>query len=275
MLPIPPIAPAPSVSKNEEGAVCVGVKRSVPDSSRALLHEHSLPWLASSVPDDSTPIKQLAWLDASNHHTMNVRPIRRALIKAMERKKILKQEGPLRVLELGAGASTLFVRREMHGVVAPMRMEWVGVDTDANVARDINRRLREAGESDAVVVHACVGETGKFGRPKDASRWSAYAYHFLYMHAHGWIPDVVINDGRWRVASAAISMALWPRSVLVWDDYWNRKQYHVFHKAQHHLLITRPFPRLMQALVVRERPDCKEDTQALWDVWQHTKQEMD
>ncbi len=76
--------------------------------------------------------------------------------------------------------------------------------------------------------YADVGPVRKWGAPVDnqaAGRWNTY-YTSVWKKVAG-KPDLVLVDGRWRVACVARAIIECPGSTIVIHDFWPRRNYHV------------------------------------------------
>ena len=81
-------------------------------------------------------------------------------------------------------------------------------------------------------IVADIGPTGPLGRPVDRSHmhnWPDYAVAvWRNLKADGRTPDVVLIDGRFRVACfLASAMNLPAGAAILFDDYEGRSRYHV------------------------------------------------
>ncbi|MCA8411568.1 class I SAM-dependent methyltransferase [Burkholderia multivorans] len=127
-------------------------------------------------------------------------------------------------LEYGCGGSTVLAAKA--GV-----KHIFGVDT----ARDWIEAVRENTKGfDAQInlSHCDVGELKDWGFPVDDSRVKDFhRYAVLPWEAAekaGRVPDLVLIDGRFRVASFLYSLLSAPPGMtILFDDYTNRPQYHV------------------------------------------------
>lgn len=134
-------------------------------------------------------------------------------------------------LEYGSGGSTRVAATHVNEIVS--------VETDAVYARAVREEVRHANpETRLRLVHADIGLTASWGIPfvkiptqRRARRWVAYPdapWVTGLLPAHG--PDLILVDGRFRVASCARSlMALPERSecLILVDDYAVRPEYWV------------------------------------------------
>lgn len=128
------------------------------------------------------------------------------------------------ILEYGMGGSTVFAAGMEHKKV-------YSVENSASWFRmmqeyfDQNKPLAEL-----QMHYVDVGEVKKWGRPKDDSGWRNYhKYPLSVWDIPEFVsPDVVLIDGRFRVGCffATIFRCAKPATIL-FDDYVNRKQYHI------------------------------------------------
>lgn len=80
-----------------------------------------------------------------------------------------------------------------------------------------------------------IGPIGDWGTPKDRSKNHLWPNYALSPHVHGPKPDLILIDGRFRVASSLISAMEAPTARLLIHDYIIRPQYHLL---KHFLNIT-------------------------------------
>ncbi len=127
-------------------------------------------------------------------------------------------------LEYGAGGSTFHAAR--FGVPAIFSVEsdfaFLSGVWDAFLSMDTPSKL--------VTYHANVGPTKEWGYPVDSSsaqKWPAYAGGVWdRLTADGASPDLVLIDGRFRVACFCTSMlAANPGTKVLFDDYIDRQHY--------------------------------------------------
>lgn len=128
------------------------------------------------------------------------------------------------ILEYGSGGSTVMAS-EMPGktifsvessrVWTKMMRAWFEQEQPASMP---------------VMKHANIGATGKWGTPKDGSAYQRYhLYPLSIWDTEGFKhPDVILVDGRFRVACALTAMLRCTRkTTLLFDDYEGRKGYHI------------------------------------------------
>lgn len=130
-------------------------------------------------------------------------------------------------LEYGSGGSSLMVAQA--GVKSIY-----SVDTDKQFLKAVRQRLLEDGipRRRYIPIYADIGATKEWGRPVDESHardWPAYCTApWEKLLKTGERPDLVLIDGRFRVASFLITMLMAPPGcVILFDDYVDRPEYHV------------------------------------------------
>lgn len=127
------------------------------------------------------------------------------------------------VVEYGAGGSTLLALKSKAAKI-------ISIESDPKWVRRLRRHWRvRMGELLGRLTLRCVniGPVKKWSRPKDeATRhlWPKYT-------KAPWqktIPsaDLVLVDGRFRVASIAQAAIHAPNATIVVHDFWNRPYYH-------------------------------------------------
>jgi len=119
--------------------------------------------------------------------------------------------------EWGSGSSTVWVNRmtECVGQVAETDAAWAKISDDAT-----NDRIN--------VLHIDLGPVGDWGRPLSYDRSDSFQDYLSAPFRGGFSPDVVLIDGRFRVAcflSALLHTK--PGAKIIFDDYVNRPHYHV------------------------------------------------
>ena len=120
-------------------------------------------------------------------------------------------------LEFGSGESTLFADKAGVSKIVSVETDPLWVST-----------LEKLTSSRVSFIRVDLGPVGRWGRPIDYSFHSRFS-HYLDDPFDGDLqPDLVLIDGRFRVASflATLRMVA-PGSVIVFDDYVKRPEYHV------------------------------------------------
>jgi hypothetical protein len=133
------------------------------------------------------------------------------------------------ILEYGSGGSTRFAAQLPGKTV-------FSVESDADFLADLQDWLDlEPRPATVHLHHADIGATGKWGAPTDEAsfrKWPSYAQSVWdrpdFRH-----PDVVLVDGRFRLACMATVLARITRPVVMLvDDYRERPAYHRFESLQ-------------------------------------------
>ena len=128
-----------------------------------------------------------------------------------------------RVVEYGAGGSTMMaVRAGVHTYTVESDSAWI--------ARLRSRPIvvQAEGTGRLTLTRVDIGPVKGLGKPADDSKrenWPLYA-------AAPWdakqTPDLVLIDGRFRVACILQAVLHAPRDCIVFaHDFWNRPRYHV------------------------------------------------
>lgn len=129
-------------------------------------------------------------------------------------------------LEYGSGGSTMLAHRHVKTLVS--------VESDKRFLTAVAQRLQEqpAG-AEVKLIHAAIGLTEQWGypvfttvTPRRVQRWRTYPQApWSYFRARNLQPDLILVDGRFRVACALESLLqLTPESgcrILI-DDYGER-----------------------------------------------------
>lgn len=138
-----------------------------------------------------------------------------------------------RYLEFGTGGSTY--------TAAKVGVELVAIDSDREFLDAVRKKIADGGFADPnkqTYVHADIGTTGGRGRPlhwkkADPARldqFRRYSDPPAPCFNGGTTPDLVLVDGRFRVACALKALRMlqgrqgWTLAV---DDFVPRRQYHV------------------------------------------------
>ncbi|WP_134724544.1 hypothetical protein [Paracoccus luteus] len=131
--------------------------------------------------------------------------------------------GARRIVEYGAGGSTLFAARHTDA-------DLVSIESDETWARDIRDWMDRLGcARDGIDLRwVDVGPVGKWGMPTGPAAFRKFPNYALAPWAgDAPMPDLVFIDGRFRLGCFAATLlhATAPVTVL-WDDYGDRTAYH-------------------------------------------------
>lgn len=132
-----------------------------------------------------------------------------------------------RYLEYGSGGSTVSAKK--------LAKAFISVDTDPFMVKAVRRKVGKLAP-DQHLLYANIGWTGIHGFPVFRSenaarrkRWKAYVELPWHRTDRSHPPDLVLVDGRFRVAAALTSCARLAgalESRIVVDDYISRPWYH-------------------------------------------------
>jgi hypothetical protein len=146
-------------------------------------------------------------------------------------------------LEYGSGGSTVLANQ----VVANL----VSVDSDASFLADVRRKLEQNDRRAMTkLIHVNIGLTQHWGMPvftkptrRRVRRWEEYAKApWRYFRTIGQQPDLILVDGRFRVAcvlESLLSLAPLSTTQILLDDYVGRPEYEVVEEYAHVELVGR------------------------------------
>lgn len=146
-------------------------------------------------------------------------------------------------LEYGSGGSTVMAAR--------LGKSFISVDTDKLFLRSVNKKIGPRFPTQQL-IHADIGLTGPWGKPlcrkhpssRRLRKWRAYAETPWRFVSNGHLPDLVLVDGRFRVAATLTCFAhlrTSPAARILVDDYIDRPYYHIVEK---HANLTDVFGRM-------------------------------
>lgn len=119
--------------------------------------------------------------------------------------------------EYGSGESTLYVS---EASTSPIR----SIETDPKWVDLVRGKLPRRGE----IVRVDLGPTGRWGRPDTFDQADQFMTYISAPFAGGYSPDLVLIDGRFRVACFLYSVLhSAPGTKIVFDDYVTRPFYHI------------------------------------------------
>lgn len=139
--------------------------------------------------------------------------------------------------EYGLGASTLWMDRHTDAHV-------IGVDTAADWVTQTQAALTRTTHD---IAHIDVGPVAKWGRPRTYRKRCNFIHYVEGLWTGDVLPDVVLVDGRFRVACFLTTLLhAKPGCRVIFDDYIDRRTYH-----------------LVEEFVL---PDARNDRQAVFTV---------
>ncbi len=120
--------------------------------------------------------------------------------------------------EYGLGASTLWMDRHTDAQI-------IGVETDPVWVEQTRAALTRPGHD---IRHVDVGPVAQWGKPRSYRKRRNFIDYIEGPWLAGPLPQVVLIDGRFRVACFLTSLMLAkPGTVIVFDDYITRRTYHL------------------------------------------------
>ena len=128
------------------------------------------------------------------------------------------------ILEYGTGGSTCYAAEIGKPVIAvESSIHWLMELAASCAERELPGRV--------VPLWVDIGQTKEWGYPVDESKskeWQKYATNpWVYCDEHGLSPDVVLIDGRFRVACfLATCLAIRKKTEILFDDFVGRPYYH-------------------------------------------------
>lgn len=127
------------------------------------------------------------------------------------------------ILEYGSGGSTILASEMPNKRIFT-------VENDIEWAEKMRRYIAQEPHPSPAVIHAVdIGATGPWARPIDDTHWRAFhSYPLSVWDREDFIePDVVLIDGRFRVACfVATLMRIKKPTIVLFDDYADRDYYH-------------------------------------------------
>jgi hypothetical protein len=128
------------------------------------------------------------------------------------------------ILEYGSGGSTVFAAQQTDKLV-------FSVESDREWALNLQRKIDEAElPAETILYHVDIGQTGRWGRPKDDRSWRRFHRYPAGIWAEPFFrePEVILIDGRLRPACLVNSCMRASRPITVlFDDYGTRPMYHI------------------------------------------------
>ena len=125
--------------------------------------------------------------------------------------------------EYGAGGSTAFAATECDARL-------FSIESDLDWVQKLQGWIAQHGRDPGriTVQHCDIGPTGPWGRPTDNRLWHKFwTYPYALWADPGFDPDLVLIDGRFRIACLAATMMHCRKPVTVlFDDYADRPYYH-------------------------------------------------
>jgi len=131
------------------------------------------------------------------------------------------------ILEYGSGGSTVLAAKMENKYI-------ISVESDRRWAIKLQKYIDESTfSSRGIIYYSDIGPTGAWGRPLDETQWRKFCAYPTHVWAQPFFrnPDVVLIDGRLRAACfVATCLRVHKPTRILFDDYTNRKAYHVVEK---------------------------------------------
>jgi hypothetical protein len=139
-------------------------------------------------------------------------------------------------LEFGSGLSTLYVSSNFKCRIR-------SIETDATWVEAVSHHTKGRAE----ILYVDLGPVGKWGRPLSYRERGRFPSYWKLAFKDGYNPDLVLIDGRFRVATFLGCLKLTnPGTKIVFDDYPVRDNYRVIEEIVSPMKETRN-----QALFIR------------------------
>jgi hypothetical protein len=128
-------------------------------------------------------------------------------------------------LEYGAGGSTkLAASSSALKSITSVESDPVFLETHVRNDTDVQRAI-SSGRLRFLI--ADIGPTGDWGYPKDSAKMHLWPNYALCPYLHGYNPDLILIDGRFRVACGLAAALQAPEATVLIHDYTDRRNYHV------------------------------------------------
>lgn len=121
--------------------------------------------------------------------------------------------------EYGVGVSTVFANRYSN-------KHTIAVDSDKNWILDIKKNLLDSNNLE--ITHIDLGKLKKWGTPEGYEFRQNFKKYQSEIWGKSLKPDLVLVDGRFRVACFLTSLLNADEgSIIIFDDYTLRPEYHI------------------------------------------------
>lgn len=128
-------------------------------------------------------------------------------------------------LEFGSGGSTMYMLKNTDAKI-------ISVDSDGEWVKNIINSIDDNQKNRLHIEHCNIGAVGAWGTPRNNSAIHNY-WHYMsapwdWATENNLIPDLILVDGRFRVASFLYSLlSSQIGSTILFDDYLDRPEYFV------------------------------------------------
>lgn len=127
-------------------------------------------------------------------------------------------------LEFGSGASTLMALRNGSLSIVSIDSSQEYIDYLVDEIKILELPLEKV-----FFLFVDIGLTGSWGRPIDDLSRDKYPNYsklpFEVLKSRDFTPDLILIDGRFRVATFLNTLINCPDSTIIFDDYFDRPQY--------------------------------------------------
>jgi hypothetical protein len=131
-------------------------------------------------------------------------------------------------LEYGAGGSTKKAAR-LSTLYSVTTVESDSSFIENQLLNDVDVQLAiKAGRLRFLI--ADIGPTGDWGYPRDTSKIFLWPNYALCPYLYGYSPDLILVDGRFRVACSLVAALQAPEATVLIHDYKDRSHYHIIER---------------------------------------------
>ena len=137
-------------------------------------------------------------------------------------------------MEFGSGGSTITALKDSKGKIYSVESsnDWIKT---MRKKYEVIKKAEDSGRLN--LIYADIGKTGKWGTPimadneNDADRFFNYSHRIFEKYPEIKFADVVLIDGRFRVASFLSTLLNNDvNTIYMFHDFWNRPKYHIVKK---------------------------------------------
>lgn len=128
-------------------------------------------------------------------------------------------------LEFGSGYSTILASK-LPGISI------ISLESDQEYLNFLQQELVHKGISLSNIefLHLDIGPTKEWGYPSSPSSTTVFPNYTLdamsKLKLVDFTPDLILIDGRFRVASFLWCLLMFPKAIILFDDYLERDHYH-------------------------------------------------
>jgi hypothetical protein len=136
-----------------------------------------------------------------------------------------KMESSNYYVEFGAGYSTLLASKYKD-------LRIISFESDEKYCKFIQNHISVGSDNQNVtIIHVDIGPVGHWGYPKTGTTEFLFP-NYLWTPTRTLMikkikPDLILIDGRFRVATFLNFLINYPGTRIIFDDYFDRIQYHI------------------------------------------------